>query len=1379
MQITRKFTTSGKNPFDSVEWGFRDSTVYDSDGNVISQMRHVEVPTTWSQLAVDIIVSKYFRKAGVPQLARLEENPVLEQDVDDNGYLMGVNQDGEYRRILGSERSARQVIHRLALAWTTAGRGAGYFDAEDDADAFYDEICYMLLHQMFAPNSPQWFNTGLYDAYGIVGQATGRHYYADEYGTHVCDNAYERPQVSACFIQGVSDSLLDDDGIFSLFTREAAMFKYGSGTGTNFSPLRAKNEPLSSGGKSSGLMSWLKIADAAAGAIKSGGTTRRAAKMVVLDIDHPDIETFIGLKVREELKVSALVNGAGMWNAQDKHFADRLGLNLTYDFNGEAYGTVDGQNANYSVRIPDSFMSAVDGGDYWTLTPRVQDESVPPMLTPNLYAPDLWNFLCECAWRVGDPGVQYDDTINAWHTCKNSGRINASNPCCFIGETLVDTSEGRIRFDELCRMYDEGEELPSVWAFSKKQGVPVLRKIVRVWKAGDAAELVEVLTDKGIRLRCTPDHRFLLRDGRYVQAKDLRAGDRLRKIGRFVNEHRGSRRYLNHKITSSSSNGTTAQARYMWEQVNGPIEEGWDIHHVNGDATDDRLSNLALVWRDDHRKYHTDGSLNPRYIEIDDATLVDVWESIEKLPRLTHKRVQQRVTPTRWNAYVRANKLQGIVPMAASSSREGRIRGMTWQEFSAWIEARRGLVNDSVHSVRAIEPECPVAVYDMEVQGTHNFAVTNEADTGRHTIVVHNSEYLFLDNTACNLASLNLLKFWNEFQTSFEIDNFVHAARLVTMVLDISVGMASYPSHDIAQRSFQYRTLGLGYANLGAMLMRAGIPYDSEEACEVAAAITSVMTGTAYHTSTQLAKQLGSFPHYEQNKNSMRQVILNHARAAGAEESEFVGLMYEPFIINHTRLGDLTNHITNAKILSRYAADKWLEVLEGSVHGFRNAQVTVIAPTGTIGLLMDCDTTGVEPDFALVKFKKLAGGGYVKIMNASVVPALEALGYDSVQIGGIMRHVVGTMDLARTDVRPIIGGNSPTLANAWLKMIGYTDEDIDRVVRLVASTASLDQVLPDGGKRAKAAIGDHAFVRVSRLLYGHHTLEGAPHISEEHLDVFCCANACGDGTRYLSPFSHINMCAAVQPFISGGISKTINLPEDATITDIAHCYKRAWSLGVKCVALYRDKCKSAQPLNTGGSASSESKSETASGVPETTSQDKTTGLQRRRLPATCPSLRHKFNVGGHEGYLHVGVYEDDGRPAEIFIDISKEGSTMAGLLNSIGILISVMLQYGIPLELIVKKLKGMRFEPNGFTGDTDIRFTSSIVDYIARWMETQFIDKSEEPTGEESPLTASLRPTVAMTATMDTPLCTSCGMPTVRNGTCHRCDNCGISLGCS
>jgi ribonucleoside-diphosphate reductase alpha chain len=1064
LTIDRYFTSEGQDPLASFTFEKRKSEIKDAQGETIFKLSEVEVSKDWSQVATDILAQKYFRKTGVPQ------------------------SDGS----VGGENSVKQVVHRLVDCWKEWGIKYGYFKTSIDANAFYDEVSFMLHGQYGAPNSPQWFNTGLFSSYRITGKANGN-WYVDPMTEQLTesDSAYERPQPHACFILSVKDELLGDGGIMDLLTREARVFKYGSGTGTNFSAIRAEGEPLSSGGFSSGLMSFLRIGDRAAGAIKSGGTTRRAAKMVCLDIDHPEIENFINWKTKEEKKVAALIEAG-----------------YSSDYEGEAYNTVSGQNSNNSVRIPDSFFAALQKNKNWNLTARTDGRII-----HSLPAQQLWKQLIHAAWQCADPGVQFDTTINEWHTCPQGGKINASNPC---------------------------------------------------------------------------------------------------------------------------------------------------------------------------------------------------------------------------------------------------------------------------------------------------------------------SEYMFLDNTACNLASLNLGKFINKETSLFNVEAFENACRLWTIVLEISITMAQFPSKEVAQLSYDYRTLGLGYANLGSILMTSGIPYDSPEARAIAASITSIMTATAYKTSSEMAAKLGAFNKYEINKEYMLRVIRNHRYAAFNAEDAYENLSVKPVGIDSKHCPDY---------LLKAACDKWNEALEsGNKYGFRNAQVTVVAPTGTIGLLMDCDTTGIEPDFSIVKYKKLSGGGYFKIVNEGITTALRNLGYSKTEIKNIIEYVRGTGSIT----------GAPFLNEETLLAKGFIKEDLEKLNTALSSAFDISfafnkwtlgeacmlrlgltekQFSVDDFNLSQAlGFTDEQIIEANDFICGSMTLEGAPHLKPEHLQVFDCANKCGrNGKRFIHESGHINMMAAVQPFISGAISKTINLPNEATEHDIETCYLSGWKKGLKAVAVYRDGCKHSQPLNT-KIKESKKKSITTDVDPDTLNAEQVLNaarriihassdtsfkrqlsniVQRKKLPEKRPGFTQKGKVGGHTIFVRTGEYSD-GTLGEIFIDMHKEGATFRSLLNCFAISVSIGLQYGVPLEEFVEKFIFTKFDPAGSVVHPNIKNATSVIDYIFRLLAFEYLDRKDlvqvipedsqgikqtsgrvpEKTHVETVGNSSLQEYLGKMMA-DAPLCTTCGHITVRSGTCFKCLNCGTSMGCS
>ncbi|MBK6291427.1 MAG: vitamin B12-dependent ribonucleotide reductase [Ignavibacteria bacterium] len=1057
MNISRRFTTSGTSPYDMFRYLERDSVLRNQSGKEIFRMDKVEVPEAWSQVATDILVQKYFRKAGVPQL---EANG--QPKLDESG-----------KPLTGPETSVRQVVHRMAGCWRWWGEKYGYFDTPEDAQAFYDEISYMLLKQMAAPNSPQWFNTGLNFAYGITGSAQG-HYFVDPDTKKLTrsSDAYTHPQPHACFIQSVEDDLVNEGGIFDLATREARIFKYGSGTGSNFSNLRGEQERLSGGGVSSGLMSFLKIFDRAAGAIKSGGTTRRAAKMVIVNVDHPDIEKFIEWKAKEEEKVAALVAGSkiastfleaivetAVESGADEATNERLRILIqralnrgvpyniikrtlalvkqgitTLDFSsydthyeGEAYQTVSGQNSNNSVRVTNEFMEAVMTDGSWDLVWRTNSEK-----RTTVSARMLWEKINLSSWKSADPGLQFDTTINEWHTCPNDGRINGSNPC---------------------------------------------------------------------------------------------------------------------------------------------------------------------------------------------------------------------------------------------------------------------------------------------------------------------SEYMFLDDTACNLASMNLAHFYDEETQTMKVDDYRHAVRLWTIVLEVSVLMAQFPSKEVAQKSFDFRTLGLGYANLGTVLMMMGIPYDSPKALAFCGALTSIMTGESYATSAEMARDVKPFPKFKNNRDAMLRVIRNHRRAAyNALEAEYEGLTIKPQGIDPNYCQD------ELLTAARQAWDRALSL--GEEFGYRNAQSTVIAPTGTIGLVMDCDTTGIEPDFAIVKYKKLSGGGYFKIVNQSVHKALTKLGYSDLQIDEIEKYCTGHGSIA----------GCPHINRQSLKALNFTDAALEAVGKQLKDTFDIrftfnrytlgdelchalgftDTQLDDPGFDLLTGLGftSKQVEEANDYVCGTMMIEGAPHIKDEHLPIFDCANKCGRrGERYIDYMAHVRMMAAAQPFISGAISKTINMPAEASVDNVGDVHLASWRLMLKAIALYRDGSKLSQPLNASNDHFDElvllgDKDDWDETVDNKALQKVIVErvyqiAERRRLPKRRHGYVREATVGGHKVYLRTGEF-DDGQLGEIFIDMYKEGASFKGLLNCFAVLASKALQYGVPLDELVDTFTFTRFEPAGFVdGHEAIKNATSIVDYIFRTLGYDYLKRTD------------------------------------------------------
>ena len=1388
MKIDRRFTREGTDVYSQFEWSTRTSRISNPDGSVVFEMTDAQIPAQWSQLATDIMVSKYFRKAGIPVT-----DADGKAELDENG-----------KPLTTGEKSAKQVVHRLAGCWRHWGETHGYFDSAADAQAFYDELAYMMLDQACAPNSPQWFNTGLHFAYGITGPAQG-HLYCDPKTGELkqSSNAYEHPQPHACFIQSVSDDLVNDGGIMDLWTREARLFKYGSGTGTNFSNVRGESEKLSGGGRSSGLMSFLKIGDRAAGAIKSGGTTRRAAKMCCLDLDHPDIEDFVNWKVREELKVAALVEGMKVLPQDQKDLAAKLGLKLDYDFNGESYLTVSGQNSNNSVRIPNSFFAALENDADWTLTNRVNKR---PAKT--IKARKLWDEICFAAWRCADPGVQYDTTINQWHTCPASGRINASNPCV-TGDTRVLTPGG------VWRRIDQMIHLPAriITNLDGKQ----IHVVDGAFPTG-TKEVFELRTAGGYSVKLTADHKVWTRAGRWVEAKDLTPADEVRLMSEpacvdEVGEPVESKLFqmagfllsdANDALTSLQLERALADAPDAIDAFAGYAAEVWGTAEINGEIgsnvltttlTNRRLlSRIGAFVRVDretgHRRLSDDAFTSGcaaqkhllRGLFTADAT-VDADGVVLHNRSLGLLADVQMLLQSFGVQSAIAGETLTIAPrsLRAFGKHVAVLPGDKLATLADAIGNVGDVSGDNYDTVATLTPLGAQQVFDLTEPVTSSFVANG--------IAVHNcSEYMFLDDTACNLASLNVMRFFDTKTTTFDVDAFRHGIRLWTIVLEISVLMASFPSEAIARLSYKFRTLGLGYANLGALLMQAGIPYDSDKGRAFCGALTAILTGESYATSAEMAREHGPFAGYAENKQHMLRVIENHRRAAyDAEKAQYVGLDIKPVGIDAKQFQGNDKLVTTALLdTARQCWDRALHL--GQQHGYRNAQATVIAPTGTIGLLMDCDTTGVEPDFALVKFKKLAGGGYFKIVNQSVIPALQNLRYSPAQVDGIIKYVLGTLTL----------DGAPHINTASLKAKGFTDAELKKI------EASLPAMFELGFAFSGWAIGADAMKRLgfpesewqspkfnllkklgfkqrqideaSAHICGRGTVEGAPSLKVEHLPVFDCANKCGKtGERYIAASGHIQMMAAAQPFLSGAISKTINLPNEATLADIADAYRQSWALGLKANALYRDGSKLSQPLNIKSDAEidDEESDENVEAAQTAVAEDVAAGASaasslatlhsqlatssnieaindpaarvieriiervverplRRRLPDTRNAITHKFDISGHEGYITVGLYED-GTPGEVFITMSKEGSTIGGLMDSLATLVSVALQYGVPVESLVRKFEHTRFEPSGMTRNRDIPIAKSPVDYIFRWLAMEFIDGYRANNAPERP----------------------------------------------
>ena len=1431
MKIQRRFTVAGRDPYDGIRFEARKSEIRNPDGTVVFSLDGVVVPSTWSSVATDVLAQKYFRRKGIPQVGP-DGQPLVK--------------DG--KPVTGGEKDARQVFHRLAGCWRHWGETRGYFDSKDDAQAFYDEMCRMLADQRAAPNSPQWFNTGLHFAYGIDGPAQG-HLYVDERTGEVkaSTSAYERPQPHACFIQSVGDDLVNEGGIMDLWVREARLFKYGSGTGTNFSRLRGENEPLSGGGKSSGLMSFLKIGDRAAGAIKSGGTTRRAAKMVCLDVDHPDIEAFVDWKVVEEQKVASLVAGSKILNKtlnavmkachadlpagvaeadrfdRTKHPALRdavaearrmqapmacvlrvIGLAQQgfrtvevpvygLDWDSESYLTVSGQNSNNSIRVPNAFLEAVEEDRDWELRRRIDGK-----VAKTLKARALWDKVAYAAWACADPGVQFDTTINEWHTCPEDGRINASNPCV-TGDTLVATADGWRRIDT---MLAEGAQVVGADG--------ALHPIAPAFLTRATAPVYRLRTRAGYEVRLTADHKVLTANRGDVPASELTADDvvvlgrpafgrrtldaRLARFlglmvgdGCLMGEDEAARVTLAPEEEAVAAAAHADLASYRQEfaadgrgarrtTVTSP--QGTLLVGTGSRCVVEALRLFAVLDEGSAAKRFTD-----EVYALDEAALADVLRGLftadgtvanygDKSQYVALDSTSEtllRQVQTLLLAFGVKSKLYRDRRLATSArlpdgrgghaeypvqqvhslrvSRSSRVRfeerigflpGSPKCERLAALNRAVGTYSDRLQDrVVSLTYDGDEPVYDLTEPATHHFVAGG--------VVVHNcSEYMFLDDTACNLASLNLATFFDAKTGRFDMDGYRHATRLWTIALEISVLMAQFPSHEIARKSYEFRTLGLGYANLGTLLMLMGVPYDSKEGMAITGALTAVLTGDAYATSAEMAKELGAFPGYAKNRTHMLRVIRNHRRAAyDAPGSEYEALTIRPTGIDAA--------VCPPELLApaRQAWDRALEL--GEAHGFRNAQVSVIAPTGTIGLVMDCDTTGIEPDFALVKYKKLAGGGYFRIINQSVPVALRRLGYSTEQIESIVRYATGATTLK----------GAPHVNHVTLRTKGFTPEILEKIEGLLPSTFDLSFVLNrftlgDAFLEESLRIPRHVFeapgfdllrhlgfdrdqVRLANdYVVGTMTVEGAPHLAPEHLPVFDCASKCGRyGRRFISPEGHIRQMAAAQPFISGAISKTINMPAEATVEDVADAYLMSWRLMIKANALYRDGSKLSQPLN----ATSDDL-DAADAVIETAKTDRPEAVRalaervtekvvyrylakRHRLPQRRAGYTQKAIVGGHKLYLRTGEYAD-GSLGEIFVDMHKEGAAFRSLMNCFAIAISLGLQYGVPLEEYVEAFVFTRFEPSGVVDGNDrIKMSTSIIDYVFRELAITYLNKTE------------------------------------------------------
>ena len=1437
LQITPRFCPPGADPFRFIEWEKRTSSISNPDGSVVFKMENAGIPKGWSQVATDIIAQKYFRRAGVPALLKkVHEADVpewLQRSVPDTAELAKLPED---KRFVG-ETDAAQVFNRLAGCWTYWGFKHGYFASEDDAKAYYNEMVVMLARQIAAPNSPQWFNTGLHWAYGVEGPAQGHSFVDPATGRMMrSTNAYEHPQPHACFIQSVSDDLVNEGGIMDLWVREARIFKYGSGTGSNFSAIRGSGEPLSGGGKSSGLMSFLRIGDRAAGAIKSGGTTRRAAKMVTLDVDHPDVEEYINWKVVEEQKVAALVTGSKLcekhlneiiraahaWPEESERFDRKKNTRLAAalkaaagacvaasyveraialaqqgvtslkfpvyntDWNSDAYITVSGQNSNNSLRVTNGFMEAVEKGADWHLYWRVEKakaarENREPKPCKTVGARDLWDQISYAAWGCADPGLQFDTTINEWHTCPEDGRINASNPCV-TGDTLVSTAQGYRRIENLV-----GKEIEIVAGDGRN------RWISQVFKTGHKP-IYELKTASGYRLKLTADHRVMTANRGDVAACELTKDDHVllggvgfgqeslplglaEVIGLAVGDGcvnndgylminmdamqeksilEAAQTVINglkpNRFGKVHSGGTTARVATCSPEIlevanaYAVLNQGSALKKFDERAFSLSKAAQAALLRG---LFTADGTVanygdKSQYVSLDSCSLELLSQTQLmllgfgiKAKIYENRRVGPLVTSmpdgkggTKDYAVVQMHSLRISRSSRVLFQRE--IGFMSTSPKSEKLAEMNRAVNtyadDMTDAVDSLTPLGTADVFDLTEPKTHHFVANG--------LVVHNcSEYMFLDDTACNLASLNLMKFHDELSGQFDIEAYRHANRLWTITLEISVLMAQFPSQAIAQKSYDFRTLGLGYANLGAYLMVNGIPYNSNEGLAICAALTAIMHCVAYATSAEMAHIKGPFPRYFANRDAMLRVVRNHRRAAyNAPDDEYEGLTIKPMGIN-------PDHCP-ADLLKAAREDADRMVALGETHGYRNAQVTVIAPTGTIGLVMDCDTTGIEPDFALVKFKKLAGGGYFKIINSSIPPALRKLGYNTPQIEDIIQYCRGAGSLK----------GAPHINPETLRAKGFTDAALKKLEDALPQSFDINFVFNkfNLGEEfcvknlgfTEAQLNDWSFNMLKSLGFsgdqiteanayvcGAMMLEGAPHLKDEHLAVFDCANKCGTkGKRFIAPMAHIQMMGAAQPFISGAISKTINFPAEATIQEVQSAYLASWRAMVKANALYRDGSKLSQPLNTGTDAVE----------PETSAPEAApTPLQvaekivhryiakRRRLPDRRAGYTQKAKIGGHTVYIRTGEYEG-GELGELFLDMHKEGAAFRSLMNCFAIAVSLGLQHGVPLEEFVEAFVFTRFEPNGMVnGNPRIKMSTSIIDYIFRELAITYLDRQD------------------------------------------------------
>ncbi|WP_022836004.1 LAGLIDADG family homing endonuclease [Salisaeta longa] len=1354
LSIERVFSSEDTHPFDELDWDRRTAAIKNPDGEAIFEQEDVEFPSSWSQLATNVVASKYFYG---------------DQDAGN-----GSPADGQ------REYSVKQLVERVTRTIADWGRAQDYFATEEDAETFYEELTWLCVNQYGAFNSPVWFNVGLGQQYGIRDTGDKKIYgWDDEAQAIVQVDPYEHPQASACFIVDVEDSI---DGIWRTMAESARLFKFGSGVGGDWSTLRSSKEKLSGGGVPSGPVSFMKVQDATGGTIKSGGKTRRAAIMQTLKCWHPDVEAFVKAKQEEEKKAWALIEQG-------------------YDgsFNGPAYGAVDFQNVNQSLRVTDAFMEAAETGDTYPLRAVLDGEVI-----DEVDAAALLEQVAEGTYICGDPGLQYEDTIQQWHTCPNTDKINSSNPCV-TGDTLVATAHGLRRIDSLLG------ETPRIVGLDGK-----LHRATRVIETG-TKPVYRLRTKSGYTIKLTADHPVWTENRGDVPAAELTKDDTVRlmqprfgtdalaadtaeyvglmlgdgcisgtvatlamdkdqetlvaeKAAAVVNRFQRQRGTVavTERDTSAAVATSAASVRELLDRY-VVLDEGSSAKRLKDTAFAlDRESMAALL----RGLFTADGTVvdnadKSQYVGLD-STSETLLEQVQTLllgfgikgKLYRNRRLTSRALMPDGKGGLKEYDVKQLHSLRITRSSRVRfaeeIGFMAESQKSAALQALnervgtyRDRMTDRVVSMELLGEE---PVYDLTEPATDHFVANG--------VAVHNcSEYMFLDNSACNLASLNLRKYQRA-DGSVDVERLRAAARIFITAQEILVDNAGYPSEAIARNSHAFRPLGLGFANLGALLMSMGYPYDSDEGRAVAGAVQAINHCEAYARSAEIAanKAIGPFDGYAENEEPFLDVMRQHQAA----------------------VEDIDRGLCPDELLSGARESAARMVALGERHGYRNAQATVIAPTGTIGFYMDCDTTGIEPDIALVKYKLLAGEGegMMKIVNKSVPNALERL--------------------------------------------GYSDEEIESIIAYIDTND---------------------------------TIEGAPALKDEHLPVFDCAFKPANGERSIHHMGHIRMMAAVQPFVSGAISKTVNMPEHATVEDIADAYHKGWDLGCKAIAIYRENSKRSQPLSTseGGNTQSAEKEQAAEpaeasvdpsgdGAPQYAA-DEAPAIddeqvvykpRRKRLPDERPSITHKFSIAGHEGYLTIGLYPETQQPGEIFITIAKQGSTLAGMMDAFATSISIALQYGVPLADLCRKFSHMRFEPSGFTQNDQIPIAKSMMDYIFRYLSLKFLDAdpqdaeatpdpsraAAEETTSRSGHTASPAddlgtldaPTAPiddaligqtvnafMDATVDNasqadavkddvaatfqnasdaPPCPECGSITVRNGSCHMCPNCGSTTGC-